>query len=86
VNNQAKTDNKNIFVSYYDAKDYLAVVVSNYFTETSQNVTLDLSKFKQVVLTTGQDVWNGGEVTGHDGKFALTLPAGRMKLLVFKRR
>ena len=85
VNNLAKTDNNKIFVSYYDAKDYLAVVVSNYFTETSQNVTLDLSKFKNVNLTTGQDVWNGGEAKGTEGKFTMTLPAGRMKLLVFKR-
>ena len=85
VKNQAKTDNNKIFVSYYDAKDYLAVVVSNYFTTEPQNVVLDLSKFKNVNLTTGQDVWNGGEVKGAEEKFSLTLPAGRMKLLVFKR-
>ena len=86
VNNKTKTDNNKIFVSYYDAKNYLAVVVSNYFSETPQNVGLDLSAFPGVDLTTGQDVWNGGDVKGSNGKYSLTLPGGRMKLLVFKRK
>jgi hypothetical protein len=82
--NKVVSDNKNIFVSYYETKKVLVLVVSNYWTQQEQKVTLDLSAFTGL-NTKVRDTWFEEDFTLSNKKVSLTIPWGYMRLLVIEK-
>ncbi len=82
--NRVLKDNSNVFVSYYDTDKALVVVVSNYWSEKPQSVTLDLSAFKGLSAKC-RDAWNNVDLELANGKATMTIDPMRLRLLVIEK-
>jgi hypothetical protein len=82
--NKVVSDNKDIFVSYYETKKVLVLVVSNYWMQQEQKVTLDLSAFTGLTNKV-RDTWLEEDFTLNNNKVSLTIPSGYMRLLVIEK-
>jgi len=83
--NQVIKDNSNVFVSYYNTKKALVVVVSNYWSKKTQNVALDLSKFPGL-STKCRDAWNDTNFDLVNNKVTMTIEPLRLRLLVIEKQ
>lgn len=84
--NRVKTNNPDVYVSYYDTPKALILVVSNYMQEKENKVTLDLKDFAIGDTADCKDVWRGGtkfEILNK--KVTLSVPGLSLRLLVVSK-
>jgi hypothetical protein len=82
--NKVTKDNPNVFVSYYNTDKALVVVVSNYWNDKPQDVSLDLSAFNGL-KSKCKDVWNNVDYELVNSKVKMTVDAKLLRLIVIER-
>jgi len=83
--NQVIKDNSKVLVSYYETSKVLVLVVSNYWQNDNQNVTLDLSAFKNL-KETSKDIWSDTEFGISNSTVKMNVPGLSMRLLVIEKK
>ncbi len=82
--NKVIKDNPNIFVSYYETDKVLIAVVSNYWNEKTQPVTLDFNAFKGL-KSKCRDAWGNVDYELVNNKLSTTVDGLMLKLLVIEK-
>lgn len=82
--NMVIKDNPNVFVSYYNTDKALVAVVSNYWSDKPQTVTLDLKAFGGL-STKCYDAWNNADIELTNKTVTTTVDPMWLKLLVLEK-
>jgi hypothetical protein len=84
--NKIKTDNPKVLVSYYDTPKAIIAVVSSYWSEVDEDVTVDLSGFAGLKSTQVKDLWRNEETFAIEhGKVTFPMPGLNLRLLLIEK-
>jgi len=78
-------DNDEVFVSYYDTEKALVLVVSNYWSDKPQSVTLDMSAFTGL-STACKDYLGNSDVELTNNRASVTIDPMGLRLLVIEKQ
>jgi hypothetical protein len=83
--NKVVKDNPNVLVSYYETDQVLIAVVSTYWCDTPQTVSLDFSAFKGL-KTNCRDEWTQKNYALDNHKLKLTIPEKNLAFLLIEKK
>ena len=83
--NKIYSNNSDVLISYFDTKDVLIIIASNYWNDKANSCSIDLKALTGSLNTNCEEIWYNRKVTIRNGEFTTNIPTRSLHLFVVKK-